>query len=96
MKIYILPKTRLGKASVFLAAAGILITAVSMVTVARGDQGPGTVLQLTGAVSSLLSIAAFLTGIISIIWSKERAILVYLGMVFLALIFILGEFLFPH
>jgi hypothetical protein len=43
-------------------------------------------------------IAAFVTGLISIIKSKERSILVFLVVVVgvLALLFLLGEVIFPH
>ena len=91
-----LPKSYLGKASVILAAANILLTAVSMVLLALGDLEPGTVPMWIGGVTGILAIAAFATGIIGIIWRKERALLVYLGMSLLVLLFLLGEFLFPH
>ncbi len=91
-----MPKNILGKWSVALAAANILLSAVSLVTVGWGDREPGTALQLIGGVSGILAIAAFTTGIIAIMWRKERAIIVYLGMVLIVLVLLLGEFLFPH
>ena len=91
-----MPKSYLGKASVILAAANILLTVVSMVLLARGDLGPGSVPLWIGGVTGILSIAAFAAGVIGIIWSKERAILVYLGMALLVLLLVLGEVLFPH
>jgi len=92
----ILPKSYLGKGSVILAAAGILLNVVFMVLLALGDLGPGPVPLWIGAVSGIPVIAAFAAGVIGIIWSKERAILVYLGMALLVLLFVLGEVLFPH
>jgi hypothetical protein len=43
-------------------------------------------------------IAAFVTGLISIIKSRERSILVFLAVIvgLLVLIFCLGEVIFPH
>ncbi len=96
MRTGILPKSYLGKGSVILATANILLNAVFMVLVARGDLGPGTVPLWTGGVTGILAMAAFAAGVIGIIWSKERAILVYLGMALLVLLFVLGEILFPH
>ncbi len=96
MRSGILPKSYLGKGSVILAAANILLTAVFMVLLARGDLGPGTVPLWIGGITGILAIAAFATGVIGIIWRKERSILVYLGMAFLVLLFVLGEVLFPH
>ena len=96
MQTGILPKSYLGKGSVILAAANILLTSVFMVLLARGDLGPDTVPLWIGGVTGILSTAAFAAGIIGIIWRKERAILVYLGMALLVLLFVLGEFLFPH
>ena len=48
--------------------------------------------------AGICGIAAFFTGIISIIKSKERSVLVFLTTVigFLVLIFVLGEILVPH
>ena len=96
MRAGIWPKSYLGKGSVILAAANILLNAVSMVLLARGDLGPGPVSLWIGGVTGILAIAAFAAGVIGIIWRKERAILVYLGMTLLVLLFVLGEVLFPH
>ena len=50
------------------------------------------------AVVIVVGVAAFVTGLISIIKGKERSILVFIGTLVgvFALIFVLGEFLFPH
>jgi len=53
---------------------------------------------LTLAAWGILAAAAFVTGLISIIKSKERSILVFLAVILgvFFLILILGEFLVPH
>lgn len=97
MRTGMLPKSYLGKASVILAAASILLTvvAVSMVQLAHVQES-NTATQLMGGASSILTLAAFAAGVTSIIWRKERAILIYLAMALLVLVFLLGEFMFPH
>ena len=96
MRTGILPKSYLGKASVILAVVGILLNAVFMILLARGDFEPDQVPLWVSGVSGISAIAAFAAGVIGIIWSKEWAILVYLGMALLVLLFVLGEVLFPH
>jgi hypothetical protein len=48
--------------------------------------------------AGISGVSAFVTGIISIIKSKERSVLVFLTTTigFFVLVFWLGEFLFPH
>jgi hypothetical protein len=96
MSTRILPQTILGKWSVALAAAGLLFNVVVMVLVAQGNLWADSVPNWFGLISMLLITASFATGIISIVSNRERAILVYVGMGSLILLFILGEFLFPH
>ena len=111
MRISILPKICLGKWSVGLVAAFILISVVnSLVTPPR--TGPGApvlppsvavvamgILRIVALIIGLASgIAAFVTGLISIIKSRERSILVFSAVAvgFFVLIFCLGEVIFPH
>lgn len=96
MRMSILPKSLLGRWSVGLAAANILLNVLFLVLVARGGLGPGPVAPIANATTGISGIAALVTGLISMIKSKERSILVYLGMGLLVLLFLLGEFLFPH
>lgn len=96
MRTGFLPKSVLGKWSVVLAGTGILLNAVFMVLLALGVLGSDTAPLWVSPVSGIPVMAAFAAGVIGIIWSKERAILVYLGMALLVLLFVLGEFLFPH
>ena len=62
MRISILPKSYLGKGSVILAAAGILLNVVFMVLLARGDLGPGLVPLWISGVTGIPGIAAFAAG----------------------------------
>jgi hypothetical protein len=91
----ILPKSVLGKWSVALAVIGILLDVVFMVLVATGNLDTESPAPWISAVTSI-PVMAFITGVIAIVLSKERAILIYLGMTLLVLLFVLGEFLFPH
>jgi len=98
MKIHFKPKTTLGKWSVGLAAAFILIFVLSVVLTGSGGVEPGPVGPMVGVTLGISGIAALVTGLISTIKSKERSILVFLAVVvgLFVLIFILGEFLYPH
>ena len=81
MRISILPKSTLGKWSVGLAAAFILVAVVDglLVYLAVVEHPTGSVsLMILGTVVAILVIGAIVTGLISIIKSKERSILVFL------------------
>jgi hypothetical protein len=100
VRISILPKSSLGRWSVGLAAAFILLSILFAVLTGLGGVGPGQVALIVIATVAfgISGIAAFITGLISMIKSKERSILVFLAVLvgFCALFFFLGEFLFPH
>ena len=100
MRISILPKTSLGRWSVGLGAAFILVFVLSGVLTALGgvSVGPAPVGPIAGVALGVSGIAALVTGLISIIKSKERSILVFVAVVagLFCLFFFLGEFLFPH
>ncbi len=100
MRISILPKRALGWWSVALAILFILflsspILSRLMLPLLRALH-PRFPVQ--SVVVFLSGIAALVTGIISIIKFRERAILVFLATLvgLFALLFLLGEFLFPH
>ena len=96
MRISILPKTSLGRWSVGLAAAFILLSLLfAVLTRLGGEPGPFVLIFITNVAIGISSIAAFITGLISIIKSKERSILVFLAVLvgFCVLLFYLGEFL---
>ncbi len=105
MRISILPKTSLGRWSVGLATAFILLRVLFQTFFAGGGRNPvpnpsppSPVIPIAVVAGYVSGIAAFVTGLISIIKSKERSILVFLlvSVGFFVLIFLLGEFLFPH
>jgi hypothetical protein len=96
MWISILPKSSLGRWSVGLAAAFILFSILFMVlTRLGGEPGPFALIFIADIVIGISFMAAFITGLTSIIRSRERSILVYLAVLagFCALLFYLGEFL---
>ncbi|MDD5037919.1 MAG: hypothetical protein PHN78_01180 [Dehalococcoidales bacterium] len=101
MRISILPKRALGWWSVGLAILSLIFMSpifgvLRLVPIARQiSLSPG---QLKGIAFAIAGGAAFVTGLISIIRSKERSILVLLAMLIglMAVAFVLGEILFPH
>jgi len=100
MKILILPKTSPGKWSVGLAISFIVFFALVSILGATGQEGGETFfsnlyLAIPGLLALVSGFAAFITGIISIIFIKERAILVYLATAvgLLVILFILGDVL---
>jgi hypothetical protein len=100
-RISVLPKTSLGRWSVGLAAAIILLLVLGIVlgglgvlpVVPSGSVGLRTVFTTVG----ISVIGSFVTGLISIIKSKERSILAFLAVVVMGLftpifwIFFIGE-----
>ena len=98
MRISVLPKTSLGKWSVGMAVVFILLSVLSGVLVGLGGVGPGPIGPMVGAAFGISGIAALVTGLISILKSKERSILVFLAVAvgLFVLVFFLGEFLYPH
>ena len=97
-RISVRPNTLFGRWSVGLAAAFILLLVLSLLLTGLGGVGPGLVGPILGVAFGISGIAALVTGLISIVKSKERSILVFLAAVvgLFCLIFFLGEFLFPH
>ena len=110
MRLSFIPKTKLGKWSLGLAAAMLALFFIDMFfTTLLYESVPagGTILKdiavrpalaltmLSGMVSG---ISAFVTGLIAIIRQKERAILVYGATLIgaLLIIFLLGEFISSH
>jgi len=101
--IYFNPKTKLGRWSVILITAFFIGLSIFYLLVASGMRGGETFfsnipLAINWITIAILGISSFFTGIISIIKSKERSILVFISTIigFLILFFVLGEFLFPH
>jgi len=103
MRDLFLPRTVLGRWSVGLAAAFFFFTAVFLIIAAAGARGGDSffsnmALAMPMLLAAICGASAFVTGIIAIIRSKERAIFVLLASVvgFNVLLFALGEILFPH
>ncbi|MFC2068788.1 hypothetical protein ACFLTP_07280 [Chloroflexota bacterium] len=103
MKIRFIPRTGLGKWTTWLVIVTILLFITFQVLVASGQRGGDTffsnlALSVPMLIAGISGISAFFTGIIGIIKSKERSVLVFIATVigFFILFFVLGEFLVPH
>ena len=103
MKFTVLPKTKLGRWSVWLLVVFVFIIAVFQIMVAVGQRGGETFfdnirLSTVAVVAAISGIFSLLIGLISIIKSKERSILVFVATMIglFVLIFIIGELAFPH
>jgi predicted Abi (CAAX) family protease len=103
VRITVLPKTSWGKWSAGLIVAFILFFVLFLILVASGQRGGETffsnlLLTVPMLLAGTCGVAAFVTGLIGIIKSKERSILVYLAIFigFDILVFCLGEVLVPH
>ncbi|OGO07516.1 MAG: hypothetical protein A2Y92_04105 [Chloroflexi bacterium RBG_13_57_8] len=103
MKITFLPKTLPGKWSLGLTGASIILFVFLIIMGATGQEGGETffdnlLLAIPGLLALVSGVAAFFTGVISIAFVKERAILVFLTTLFglLVLFFFLGDLIVPH
>lgn len=110
MKIYLIPKTKLGKWSLALIMTmpplffiGMSFTNSLYKSVPAGSTILKDIIERPALVLTMLSgmatgISAFIVGLIAIIREKERAILVYISTLIgmLLLLFLIGEGLFPH
>ncbi len=102
-RISFFPKHTLGKLSVELLVLSIIFFGVLMALIFSGQKGGDTffsnlLLAIPGLLVAICGVAAFFTGIISIVKEKECSILVYLstGIGFFILLFVASEILFPH
>lgn len=99
-----MPETKVGKWAVGLIVAFFLLLATGMIVVSVFKQEGGETfldnlwisIPMLGAGAA--AIAALITGVIGIIKSKERSILVFIASLtgLLVLWFVLGEILVPH
>lgn len=110
MKIDFMPKTTLGRWSLGLIAAmpvlffiGMSITNFLYESVPAGntileDIAGRPALALAMLVGMVSGILAFITGLTAIIRQKERSLLVYAATTIgaLLILFLIGEFIFPH
>jgi len=81
----------------------VLFFILFLILVAFGHRGGDTFfdnmrLSTPILIAGISGISAFFTGIIGVIKSRERSIIVFISTVvgFFALLFLLGELLFPH
>lgn len=98
-----MPKTYLGKWSVGFIIIFFLLFATLQLLVASGQRGGATffsnlLLAIPGLLMGISGVCAFFLGIVGIIKSKERSVLVFISTAigFFILTFWLGEILFPH
>jgi hypothetical protein len=103
LKKLFLPQTLLGKWSVGLIISFLLLFVLAQIIVATGQRGGDTffsnlAISIPMLLAAICAAAAFFTGIIAIIKSKERSIPVFLTtlMGLFVLIFCLGEIISPH
>ena len=103
MRINLKPKSTMGKWSTGLIIALLLFFAVFVILVASGQRGGDTffsnlALTIPMLLAGVSGVSALVTGIIGIVKSRERSVLVFLATAIglFVLVFSLGEFLFPH
>ncbi len=103
MRVHFKPKTNLGKWSAWLIVAFAVSMASFGILVASGQRGGDTffsnpIIGIPILIAAASGIAAFITGLISIVRRKERSISVYVAVAFglITLVFVLGEIIFPH
>ena len=101
---YLVPSSRLGKLSIWLIILFFLLLIISSIVVKI--QGPianqtffsNPILSIPMLLAGVCAISSFFTGIIGIIWKKERCIFVFISSLIglLVLWFVAGEILLPH
>ena len=103
MRFHFKPKTKLGRCSAWLIVAFAIFFGSLQALIASGQRGGDTffsnlVLAIPGVLAASSGIAAFVTGLISIVRRRERSMSVYLAVGFglITLIFVLGELIFPQ
>jgi len=95
--------TKLGKRSAWLIVAFAVSLASFGILVTSRQRGGDTffsnlLLAIPMTIAAAAGISAFITGLVSIIRTKERSISVYLSVTFglIVLVFVLGEVILPH
>lgn len=98
-----LPKTKLGKWAVGLIVVFFALFILFQLLVASGQRGGETffdnlMLTIPIFLAGICGIAAFFTGIVSIIKSKERSVLFFLTVMvgLFVLVFVVGEIVVPQ
>ena len=103
MKIQMRPKSTAGRWAVVLVIAFFLFFALFQLLVAVGQRGGETffsnlALTIPILLAGSCGVTAFVTGMVGVIKSRERSILVYFAILIglFVLMFVLGEIIFPH
>ncbi len=103
ISISLMPKTRAGKWSVGLGIAFVVLMALSLLVAAAIGGDPtvtvgNPLFPILSVTLSLAGLLSFFVGIFTIIKHKEWSVCKYLAVLYglAALMFVLGEFLFPH
>jgi len=107
MKIDFIPKTRLGKWSVGIGIALVILTAISLLFAVAIGGNPAVIAgnPLLSILANILSVmftlagpVSFLIGIFAIVKYKDWSVCKSLAVLYVLtlLMFLLGEFLFPH
>jgi len=107
MKIEFIPKTCLGKWAVGLGAASVVLTMLSVLFAIAIKGDPAVIADnfslsiLATTLSVMFTLAgpmSFIIGIIAIVKHKEWSVCKPLAVLYVLtlLLFLLGEFLFPH
>ena len=84
-KNLLVPRSVLGKWTIGLLIAFFLFLATGMLVVASGQEGGDTIFDnlyifIPMISAGICAVASFFTGIISIIWKKERCIITELNL----------------
>ena len=103
MNLMILPKTRLGKLSTGFIVTFLVLLATFFILVATGQRGGDTffsnlALSIPMLIAGISGILAFFTGIVGIIFKKDRSLLVIFATIIglFVLFFAAGELVYPH
>lgn len=101
-----MPKTALGKWSVrLIVASPVFFLLAMLILIASGERSEdietffsNLAIAIPMILAGICAISAFFTGIIAIIKSKDRSVIVFIttGLGFFILFLVLGEVLFPH
>ena len=103
MKVNFMPKTYLGKWSVYLIISFFVFLGLFFVFVNLGERGGETFfsnlkLTIPMMIAGISGVGSFFTGVISVFKNKEKSVLVFLSTLIglFVLWFVSAEVLFPH
>jgi LytS/YehU family sensor histidine kinase len=103
MAINLKPQSTLGKWATGLIIGFFFCLVLLIVLVMAGQRGGDTFLEFSplvipGILAAVCGIASFVSGLVAIIKSQERSVLVFMSTAIgcAITVFIIGEFLVPH